>query len=50
MMLTVDLHGLSITGPSVAIPDVCRKAGVAIEDIDVFELNEAFASQVCEAP
>ncbi|KAG0267033.1 3-ketoacyl-CoA thiolase, peroxisomal, partial [Mortierella polycephala] len=32
-------------GPAVAIPAVCKKAGVKIEDIDVFELNEAFASQ-----
>ncbi|KAG0295835.1 3-ketoacyl-CoA thiolase with broad chain length specificity [Linnemannia gamsii] len=32
-------------GPAVAIPAVCEKAGVAIQDIDVFELNEAFASQ-----
>ncbi|KAF9979801.1 3-ketoacyl-CoA thiolase with broad chain length specificity [Mortierella antarctica] len=32
-------------GPAVAIPAVCKKAGVAISDIDIFELNEAFASQ-----
>lgn len=32
-------------GPAVAIPAVCEKAGVAIQDIDVIELNEAFASQ-----
>ncbi|KAF9083557.1 3-ketoacyl-CoA thiolase with broad chain length specificity [Mortierella sp. AD031] len=32
-------------GPAVAIPAVCEKAGVKIEDIDVIELNEAFASQ-----
>lgn len=32
-------------GPAFAIPAVCEKAGVAIQDIDVFELNEAFASQ-----
>jgi len=32
-------------GPSVAIPDVVRKGGVSIEDVDVFEVNEAFASQ-----
>ncbi|KAG0330542.1 3-ketoacyl-CoA thiolase with broad chain length specificity [Dissophora globulifera] len=32
-------------GPVYAIPAVCKKAGVAIEDIDVIELNEAFASQ-----
>lgn len=32
-------------GPAVAIPAVCKKAGVQIKDIDVIELNEAFASQ-----
>ncbi|KAF9365504.1 3-ketoacyl-CoA thiolase with broad chain length specificity [Mortierella sp. NVP85] len=32
-------------GPALAIPAVCKKAGVEIKDIDVFELNEAFASQ-----
>lgn len=33
-------------GPAVAIPEAVRMAGLAIEDIDLFELNEAFASQV----
>lgn len=33
-------------GPAVAIPEACRLAGLSIEDIDLFELNEAFASQV----
>ncbi|KAF9574919.1 3-ketoacyl-CoA thiolase with broad chain length specificity [Mortierella alpina] len=32
-------------GPAYAIPEVCKKAGVEIKDIDVIELNEAFASQ-----
>ncbi|KAG9324849.1 hypothetical protein KVV02_001594 [Mortierella alpina] len=32
-------------GPAYAIPAVCKKAGVEIKDIDVIELNEAFASQ-----
>ncbi|KAF9941406.1 3-ketoacyl-CoA thiolase with broad chain length specificity [Modicella reniformis] len=32
-------------GPALAIPAVCKKAGVDIKDIDVIELNEAFASQ-----
>ena len=37
-------------GPSVAIPDVVRRGGISIEDVDVFEVNEAFASQVhCDA-
>ena len=33
-------------GPAVAIPAAVRAAGLAMEDIDVFEINEAFASQV----
>lgn len=37
-------------GPSVAIPDVVRRGGISIEDVDVFEVNEAFASQVSPAP
>jgi len=32
-------------GPAVAIPAALQKAGLKISDIDVFELNEAFASQ-----
>ncbi|CAD7701052.1 unnamed protein product [Ostreobium quekettii] len=32
-------------GPAIAIPAAVRKAGLVVEDIDIFELNEAFASQ-----
>ncbi|KNC53630.1 3-ketoacyl-CoA thiolase A [Thecamonas trahens ATCC 50062] len=32
-------------GPAVAIPAVLAKAGLSIDDIDIFEINEAFASQ-----
>lgn len=32
-------------GPAVAIPEAVKQAGLAIDDIDLFELNEAFASQ-----
>lgn len=32
-------------GPVFAIPEAIRKAGLTISDIDVFEINEAFASQ-----
>jgi len=32
-------------GPAVAIPAAVKKAGLKIEDIDLFEINEAFASQ-----
>ena len=36
-------------GPAVAIPDAVKRAGLTMEDIDLFELNEAFASQVTPA-
>jgi len=32
-------------GPAYAIPKVLKNTGLKIEDIDIFELNEAFASQ-----
>lgn len=32
-------------GPSVAIPAVLAKAGLTLAEIDLFEINEAFASQ-----
>ncbi|RHY72671.1 hypothetical protein DYB34_014399, partial [Aphanomyces astaci] len=32
--------------PAVAIPAALKKAGLTIDQIDVFELNEAFASQI----
>jgi acetyl-CoA C-acetyltransferase len=33
-------------GPGVSIPKVLKRAGMEISDIDLFEINEAFASQV----
>ncbi len=32
-------------GPAAAIPSAVAKAGLTLDDIDVFEINEAFASQ-----
>lgn len=32
-------------GPACAIPVALKKAGLKTDDIDVFEINEAFASQ-----
>jgi acetyl-CoA acyltransferase len=32
-------------GPAVAIPKVLKLAGLSLADIDLFEINEAFASQ-----
>ena len=33
-------------GPAFAIPAVVRKVGLRLEDIDLFEINEAFSVQV----
>ena len=33
-------------GPAVATPDALKKAGMELKDIDLIELNEAFAGQV----
>lgn len=32
-------------GPAYAIPEALRMAGLSVDDIDVYEINEAFASQ-----
>jgi acetyl-CoA acyltransferase 1 len=32
-------------GPAAAIPEALKKAGISKDDVDVFEINEAFASQ-----
>lgn len=32
-------------GPAFAIPKALSKAGITLEDVDFFEINEAFASQ-----
>lgn len=32
-------------GPAIAIPKALERAGLTVNDIDVFEVNEAFASQ-----
>lgn len=36
------------TAPSLAIPAVLKKAGLSVNDIDLFELNEAFAAQILQ--
>ena len=33
-------------GPVYAVPKLLKQAGLSIDDIDLWELNEAFASQV----
>ncbi|GAB2637732.1 acetyl-CoA C-acetyltransferase [Gordonia jinhuaensis] len=37
---------IMLTGPTPATEKVLRKAGLTVDDIDVFELNEAFAAVV----
>ncbi|EMG51104.1 Acaa1b 3-ketoacyl-CoA thiolase B [Candida maltosa Xu316] len=37
--------GLMGIGPSLAIPQLLNRLGLETKDIDIFELNEAFASQ-----
>merc|ERR1719461_1619092 len=32
-------------GPAFAIPEVLTKAGLKVEDVNIYEVNEAFASQ-----
>jgi acetyl-CoA acyltransferase 1 len=32
-------------GPAVAIPAALKQAGMKVEDVDIYEINEAFASQ-----
>jgi acetyl-CoA acyltransferase 1 len=32
-------------GPATAIPEAVKKAGISLNDVDVYEINEAFASQ-----
>lgn len=33
-------------GPSIAIPQVLEMAGITASDVDLFEINEAFASMM----
>ena len=33
-------------GPSIAIPEVLKKTGLTKDDVDMFEINEAFASMM----
>ena len=34
-------------GPTVAIPLALKNAGLTTNDIDIYEINEAFAAQAC---
>jgi acetyl-CoA C-acetyltransferase len=35
-------------GPTAAIPAALAKAGLSVADIDLFEINEAFAAQIVQ--
>jgi len=37
-----DIMGI---GPAVAIPPALKECGLAVKDVDIFEINEAFAAQ-----
>merc|ERR1712194_833593 len=37
--------GLMGIGPAFAIPAALEKAGLKVDDVDIYEINEAFASQ-----
>ena len=37
---------IMLTGPALVTEKVLKRAGMTTEDIDLFELNEAFASVV----
>lgn len=41
-----DMHTEMLLGPAMAIPRLLAHNGLAMEDIDVFELHEAFAAQI----
>ncbi|MEO1475075.1 MAG: acetyl-CoA C-acyltransferase, partial [Pseudomonadota bacterium] len=36
--------GIMLTGPTYVTQKVLKKAGMEVDDIDIYELNEAFAS------
>lgn len=42
----VDPAGQLLIAPAYAIPIALQRAGLSLEDIDLFEMHEAFASQV----
>ncbi len=41
-----DLHTEMLLGPAMAIPKLLQRNGLRMEDIDVWELHEAFAAQI----
>ncbi|SDU04464.1 acetyl-CoA acyltransferase/acetyl-CoA acyltransferase [Pseudomonas pohangensis] len=43
---TADLNDEMLLGPAMAIPRLLRRNGLSVDDIDVWELHEAFAAQI----
>ena len=43
---SVNPHPQLLLAPAVAIPSALAKAGLSLDDIDVFEIHEAFSAQV----
>lgn len=41
-----DLHTEMLLGPAVSIPRLLQRNGLKVSDVDVWELHEAFASQI----
>ena len=35
-----------LIGPAVAIPQILKRNNLSLDDIDLFEIHEAFAAQV----
>lgn len=46
LFVGVDPHDQLLIGPAIAIPMVLRRNNLGINDIDIFEIHEAFAAQV----
>lgn len=46
MFVGVQPHPQLLLGPAIAIPLLLKKNGLSLEEIDLFEIHEAFAAQV----
>lgn len=44
--VAVDPKDQLLIGPAIAIPQLLKRHGLGLDDIDIFELHEAFAAQV----
>lgn len=46
MFVAVNPHDQLLIGPAIAIPLILRRNNLTMQDIDLFEIHEAFAAQV----